>query len=223
MSTTPTSTIIVHGIPGSPYVRKPLLVCEEKGAPYRLQAMAFGSGAHKQEPYLSMHPFGRLPAIEHGDFQLYEAQAIARYIDRAFGGPSLTPSDPKAAARMDQVMNIVDWYVMPSISGGVAFNRVVKPRFGMEPDEAAVAAALPLARTCVQALEGILGSQTWFAGEALSLADLFLVSHLEFFAQTPEGADMLAGSPLLGWLERMAERPSVQNTAWDRLAEATAA
>jgi glutathione S-transferase len=215
--------IIVHGIPGSPYVRKPLLVCEEKGAPYRLAAMAFGSGAHKQPEYLALHPFGRLPAIEHGDFKLYEAQAIARYIDRVSDGPALTPADPRLAARMDQVMNIIDWYVMPSISGGIAFNRVVKPRFGMPVDEEAVANAIPLARTCVQALEEILGGQTYFAGEAVTLADLFAIGHFDLLGETPEGADMLAGSPLLGWIERMKARPSVQNTAWDRLAESVAA
>lgn len=218
-----TSPIIVHGIPGSPYVRKPLLVCEEKGAPYRLQAMQFGSNAQKSPEYLALHPFGRLPAIEHGDFKLYEAQAIGRYIDRVFDGPSLTPADPRRAARMDQVMNIVDWYVMPSISSGIAFNRIVKPRFGMPVDEQKVADSLPLARTCVSALEDILGGNTYFAGEAVSLADLFAIGHLDFLAQTPEGADMLAGSPLLGWIERMNERPSVRNTTWDRLLETVAA
>jgi glutathione S-transferase len=217
------TSIIVHGIPGSPYVRKPLLVCEEKGAPYRLAAMAFGSGAHKTPEYLALHPFGRLPAIEHGDFKLYEAQAIARYIDRAFDGPALTPADPRQAARMDQVMNIVDWYVMPSISSAIGFNRVVKPRFGMPVDEEVVAAALPMARTCVQALEEILGGQNFFAGDAVSLADLFAIGHFDFLAQSPEGADMLAGSPLLGWIERMKARPSVQNTEWDRLTESVAA
>ena len=215
--------IIVHGIPGSPYVRKPLLVCEEKGVSYRLAAMTFESGAHKQPDYLTLHPFGRIPAIEHGDFKLYECQAIARYIDRAFDGPSLTPGDPKAAARMDQVMNIVDWYVMPSISAGIGFNRVVKPRFGMPADEEAVANALPQARICVKALEDILGGNPYFAAEAVSLADLFAIGHLDFLAQTPEGADMLAGSPLLGWFERMKARPSVQNTEWDRLLETVAA
>ena len=109
--------IIIHGIPGSPYVRKPLLVCEEKGAPYRLAGMAFGTGANKTPEYLAMNPFGRLPTIEHGDFVLYEAQAIARYIDQVFDGPSLTPAEPRAQARMNQVMNIVDWYVMPSGPG----------------------------------------------------------------------------------------------------------
>jgi glutathione S-transferase len=140
------STIVIHGIPGSPYVRMPLLACEEKGVPYALKAMQFGAGANKTPEYLKLHPFGRIPAMEHGDFVLYEAAAMLRYIDRAFPGPSLTPSDPKAAARMDQVMNIVDWYVMPSISSAIGFNRVVKPIFGMPVDEAAVAAAVPQAR-----------------------------------------------------------------------------
>ena len=215
--------IIVHGIPGSPYVRKPLLVCEEKGAPYRLAAMAFGTGANKTPEYLAMNPFGRLPTIEHGDFVLYEAQAIGRYIDQVFEGPSLTPAEPRAQARMNQVMNIVDWYVMPSISAGIGFNRVVKPKFGMPVDEDAVAAALPLAKTCVAALEDILADKPYFAGEAVSLADLFAYGHFEFLGQTPEGADMLAGSPLLGWIERMAVRPSVQATTWERLAESVAA
>ncbi len=217
------NTIVVHGIPGSPYVRKPLLVCEEKGAPYRLAAMSFGSGAQKSPEYLALNPFGRIPAIEHGDFKLFEAQAIGRYIDRVFDGPSLTPSDPRLAARMDQVLNIVDWYVMPSITGATAFNRVVKPRFGMPVDEAAVAAALPMAGTWVKALENILDAKPYFAGEAVSLADLFAYGHFEFFAETPEGADMMAGSPLLGCMERMSVRPSVQNTSWDRLLETVAA
>jgi len=217
------STLIVHGIPGSPYVRIPLLVCEEKGAPYRLAAMTFGPGVTKSPEHLARHPFGRIPAIEHGDFKLYEAQAIARYIDQAFDGPSLTPADPRAQARMNQVMNIVDWYVMPSISAGIGFNRVVKPRFGMPVDEAVVADALPMARTCVAALEDILGAKPYFAGAALSLADLFAYPHLEIFNQTPEGADLLAGSPLLGWTERMSARASVKNTSWDRLLETVAA
>ena len=103
------SPIIVHGIPGSPYVRMPLLACEEKGAPYRLAAMPFGTT--KTPEHLARHPFGRIPVIEHDGFWLYESDAIIRYIDQVFPGPSLVPSDPKAQARMNQVMGIVDCYV----------------------------------------------------------------------------------------------------------------
>jgi glutathione S-transferase len=216
------STIIVHGIPGSPYVRMPLLACEEKGVAWRLAPMSFG-GSTKAPEHLARHPFGRIPAIEHDDFKLYEAQAIIRYIDQAFDGPSLMPADPRKQARMNQVMNIVDWYVMPSISAGIGFNRLIKPKFGMEPDEAKITESLPQARTCVTALEDVLGGNAFFAGEAVSLGDLAAIAHLELFGQTPEGADMLAGSPLLGWMERMSERPSVKNTTWERVNEAVAA
>lgn len=204
------STIVIHGIPGSPYVRMPLLTCEEKGAPYRLDPMTFGTT--KTPEHLARHPFGRIPFMEHDGFWLYEAQAIIRYIDQVFDGPSLTPADPKAQARMNQVMNVVDWYVMPSISAGIGFNRLIKPIMGWPADEAQVAAAIPQAKVCIAALTDLLADKPYFAGDQVSLADLATVAHLDMFVQTPEGKEIMAGSPLLAWLDRMAERPSVQKT-----------
>ncbi len=46
--------------------------------------------------------------LEHEGFTLYESQAILRYLDRVLPAQVLTPADPKAAARMDQAMNIND-------------------------------------------------------------------------------------------------------------------
>ena len=208
-------TIVIHTVPGSPFARMAMLACEEKGVPWRLEGLAMGE--HKQPGYLARQPFGRIPAIEHDGFRLYECQAILRYIDRVFDGPSLTPADPKAAARMDQVMNIMDWYVMPSLTSGIGFNRIVAPIFGMPVNEDAVKAAIPLAQTSLRALEDILGSSRYFAGDEISLADLSAIAHLEMAPASPEGAQLIAGSPLLGWLERMAERPSVANTGMQKM------
>lgn len=208
-------TIVIHGIPGSPYVRMPILACEEKGVPWRLQALGFGQ---QQSPeHLARHPFGRIPAIEHGDFRLYECQAILRYIDAAFDGPRLTPLEPRAMARMSQVLNVLDWYVMPSLTGAIGFNRVVKPMLGRPVDEDAVAGAVPLARTSIRALEEILDANRYFAGDEVSLADLAAVAHLDMAPASPEGAELLAGSPLLGWLDRMAERDSVRNSTMQKM------
>jgi len=209
------STILIHGIPGSPFVRMPIMVCEEKGVPWRLQAMAFGE--QKSPAHLKRQPFGQIPAIEHGDFALYETQAIVRYIDAAFDGPALTPADPKAMARMSQVMNILDWYVTPSLTAAVCFNRVVKPIVGMPVDEAAVEAALPLTRTALTALADILGARPYFAGEALSLADLVAIAHLDVAPAIPEVAGMLDGSPLLAWIDRMNVRESVRSTTMQKM------
>ena len=204
------SELIIHGVPGSPFVRAPIIACEEKGAPWKLAAL--GPGESRRPPHLARHPFGRVPAIEHDGFELYETQAILRYIDQVFPGPALTPADPRAAARMNQAMGIVDWYVFPSLSIGIAFNRVVAPMFGLPVNEEAVTAALPQARTCIKALEDILGAGAYFGGDQLSLADIQAAPHLDFAAMAPEGADLLAGSPLLAWLERMNARPSLQKT-----------
>jgi len=152
--------------------------------------------------------------MEHDGFGLYEAQAMLRYIDEAFGGPPLQPTDPKARARMSQVLNIVDWYVMPSLSAGIGFNRIIAPIFGFPVDEAKVKAAIPLARTSLTALEDLLGAQTYFGGDQITLADLAAVAHLDMVPKSPEGAELIAGSPLLAWLDRMAERPSVRKTAF---------
>jgi glutathione S-transferase len=207
--------IIVHGVPGSPYARMPLLTCEEKGAPYHLAAMQVGQ--HKMPDHLAKHPFGRIPVIEHDGFWLYEAAAIIRYIDQVFDGPRLTPADPQRQARMNQVMGIVDWYVMPTISAGIGWNRIMAPLLGLPVDEAAVASAIPGATTCVRALEALLDAQPYMAGPDVSLADLMLISHLDLFPTTPEGAEILRGSPLLDWVERMRARPSVQATDTTKL------
>jgi len=213
--------IVVHGIPGSPYVRMPLLACEEKGAPYRIAAMQFGQ--NKTPEYLARHPFGRIPVIEHDGFWLYESAAIIRYIDQVFPGPSLTPADPKAQARMNQVMGIVDWYVMPTITAAIGWNRIIAPIIGRPVDEAAVANAVPGATTCIRALEQLLGSSPYVAGNSVSLGDLMLIAHLELFPATPEGAAIMKGSPLLGWIERMRARPSVQTTETRKLMATAAA
>ena len=43
------------------------------------------------------------------------------------------------------------------------------------------------------------------------------------FGETPNGAELLGGSPLLDWTGRMSARPSVKNTSWDWLLETVAA
>src|ERR1700747_372122 len=110
-----TSRMIVHGIPGSPYVRAALLSLEEKGAEYELAAMA--PGTLKQQPHLSRHPFGRIPAFEHDGWMLYETQAIMRSVDDVVPGPRLQPEEPRAAARMNQLMGIAGWYVITQGAG----------------------------------------------------------------------------------------------------------
>ena len=213
------SNFVLHSIPGSPFGRSVLIALEEKGARYTLAPVK--AGDHKQEPYISLQPFGRIPAFEHDGFKLYETQAILRYLDRALPNPALTPTDPKLAARMDQVLNICDWYLFQGVNNVIGFQRVVGPRvMGMTPDEAAIAAAMPKAHIVFNELSRLLSDQPYFAGDKLSLADLHIVPQFDFLSQTPEWTSLTASNPnLVAWLSRLNERASVKATTWDRVAE----
>ena len=214
--------ITVHSIPGSPYGRTVLATCIEKNAPYRLQPITLGT--HRQPPYTELHPFAKIPAIEDGDFRLYETQAIARYIDAAYGAPrALTPKDPKVEARMNQVMGIVDSYFFaPNSAMTLGFNRVVGPKLGFPVSDEAAIAAIPQTRHCLEVLAGFLEHGPYLAGAAFSLADILAGSHLELLSHAPEAEAMMRGTALQGWLERVCARPSFVSTTWEQL-EAKAA
>jgi glutathione S-transferase len=213
------SEFIVHTIPGSPFARSVLATLEEKGGRYRIAPIV--PGTMQSPEHLARHPFGRMPVLEHGDFKLYETQAILRYLDRLLPQPALTPADPKSAARMDQVMNINDWYLFQGVASVIIFQRVIGPRLmGLTPDEAVIAAAMPKARTVFTELARLLGEQKFFAGETLSLADLMIAPQIGFFTGTPEWDELVAPhANLVAWLSRMEARPSMQATTWQRVSE----
>jgi glutathione S-transferase len=205
------SEIVLYGIPGSPYVRSVQLCLEEKSAPYRMEAL--NPGAIRGADHVERHPFGRVPVIDHGGYCLYETQAILRYLDAAFPDPCLQPSEPRAIGRMNQIVGINDWYFFPKVAAVIVFNRIVGPvLMGKAPDEAAIAAAMPMAQTCIDELGRLLGGQFFLAGDRLSLADLMLAPQLDFFHATKEGKSLLNGTELAGWLARMNQRASMQRT-----------
>ena len=58
----------------STYTRVVCMVCEEKGIAYVLTERPL----HAPE-ILAIHPFGKMPVLRHGDFELFESKAIATY------------------------------------------------------------------------------------------------------------------------------------------------
>jgi glutathione S-transferase len=170
-------------------------------------------GVARSEEHLRRHPFGRVPVIEDGDFRLYETQAILRYLDALFPEPGLQPADIRAAARMNQIAGIVDWYFFPKVSACIVWERLLGPRLlGRAADEARIAKALPHAEVCVRELDRLLGRGAFLAGDALTIADLMLAPQFEYFLATPEGQMLSEGTALPAWLARMQARGSMQRT-----------
>jgi glutathione S-transferase len=87
---TSNENFVLFGVPGSPYVRSAAVGLEEKGA--RFTIIALRPFEAKSSGYLKRHAFGRVPLLSHGKFELYETQAILRYLDRIIPDAPLHPA-----------------------------------------------------------------------------------------------------------------------------------
>ena len=65
---------------------------EELGAPVTRQVLNLKAGEHRKQPYLSINPMGKVPAIKVGDEIVTEQAAIAIYLADMFPQKGLTPA-----------------------------------------------------------------------------------------------------------------------------------
>ena len=133
--------------------------------------------------------------MEHDGFSLYETVAITRYVDEAFPGPALMPSDVKRRARVAQVFSVLDSYGWQPMVITVFVQRVVMPMRGGKPDQGAIDAALPQAGQVLAAVEELTDGGEFLVGGALSLADLHLRADPRLL-RSNEGRPRGAGPPL---------------------------
>jgi glutathione S-transferase len=198
-------------------LRAVLLCLEEKGVSWRFESLA--AAEDPAAAHAARHAFGGVTVLDHGDFRLYETQAILRYIDCAFRGPGLQPHEARQAARMTQVMSMVDTHLFHRIVVPIGTQLVHKPLLGQAPDPAVVQAALPEAATSLTALDSLLGDQFFMAGGEITLADIMLAPQIDNLIAAPEIPPLLERDAprLLAWLHRMRARPSMHATSNDRL------
>lgn len=205
---------LLYGSAESVYTRIARLALIEKAVPYRFERIDVFAPAGVPAGYRTLHPFGRIPALVHDGFELFETAAVTRYVDEAFAGPALQPADPRGRARMTQILGLLDSYAYRAMVWDIYVERMRKP-LGQQPDEAKIAAATKLTATCLATLAGFLGSGSWLigTGEGPSLADLHAAPMIAYLLAAPEGANLLAPHRALqGWWHRIAGRPSMRFT-----------
>jgi glutathione S-transferase len=205
--------IVLHGYQYSVYLRIVRMVLVEKGVPYsRVEVNPFASDMPKE--YLNLHPFRRVPTLIHDDYVLYETQAITRYIDEAFAGPSLQPVHARQRARMTQIISIIDAYGYFPMVRQVFSQRVFGPRIGRVADEVQLRAGIEGSSRVLSALESIVALDGPVAGGGdWSLADFHLAPMMAYLAAAPEGESAIAErAKLAAWWDVIRERASLRDT-----------
>ncbi|MGG6239174.1 glutathione S-transferase family protein [Nodosilinea sp. AN01ver1] len=197
----------LYGPTISTYVRTVRMILAETNTPYDLKTVNIFSD--RTPEYLAKNPFGKVPTLEMDGETLYETCAIVEYLDTVVGNRGFTPTGALGQARMRQIMAIVDSYLYGPAIGVITIQRLIVPSQGGQTDEAAVAAAVPKAKTALEAIEAIAPCTPYLLGEAITLADFYLMPVMLYLSKTPELKAATGQTPKLNdWWTLVSDRPS---------------
>src|SRR5947209_5823000 len=182
------SPMILYGSSMSPYARKVLAYCGEKGIEIELQPTGFPNPSPE---YLEASPFRKMPAFRDGDFTLADSSAIIHYLEAKFPEPALIPTDPELRGKTIWYEEFADTIACAAV-GKIFFNRIVAPRFmGREGDlEAAAACERDDLPPMLDYLERIVPEgEGYLVGGSLTLADIAVASPFANFRHTETQVD----------------------------------
>ncbi len=182
---------------------RPVWALEELGIAYTRKVMDATKQEHKQPEYLAINPFGKVPAIQDGEFCLFESAAICTYL-----GDKVGKLLPQAGTRSRALYNQWVSYVTSTLEP--LATRVIWLDWFTEKNESTER----LRREMLTSLEGMaktldsqLAERPFLMGESFSLADIQLASvwkiagHTEIAAKHPN---------LNAYLQKCYLRPAFQ-------------
>lgn len=203
------TVIALYGSPVSNYFNIVRAALCEKHLPFEIVAQ----GASQEEAFLTINPMGKIPIVRIDGEYFAETVAILELLDDCYNEIPLRPTEPHLAARMRQVVNIVQVYIEVPIRS--LFRGVF---IGGKADTAAIGHARPVVERTCDALARLLGPRPYLLGNEISQADLFAFFNFDIARRA---ARFVYGDPLIDkiawfreWDEQMRQRPSI-STALD--------
>jgi glutathione S-transferase len=191
----------------SNYVRSCRMLCFEKGVAHtNPQARPYSPEVR------AIHPYGLIPVMRHGGFELFESKAIMSYIDAVFPGPKFMPAEPEAMALTEQ------WIAFTNhkIDRHMVRDYVVQYRFADKatgPDMARINGALPDIEKQAKFVDAALAKSGYLVGRTLTMADMNLMPMLYYTRMLAEGKAIIDPLPhLVSYIERLSALPSFQAT-----------
>lgn len=208
--------ITLCGFTLSNYYNKVKFALLEKGIPFQEERVAARS---TDEAVLSASPLGKVPFIrtEHGN--LCESQVIMEYLEAAYPQPSLTPTEPFAAAKVRELVTFIELHLEL-----VARELYPQAFFGGQVSaETQERVRKQLIRN-IAAFKRLARFAPYVAGEQFTQADCAAWVSLPLVALATKavlGEDLLSsqGVDWKPYAKMIGERPSAQRITADRTAD----
>lgn len=192
----------------APNPRRVRIYLAEKGLAVPTQSISIMAGEHKTSEYVTLYPPGQVPALLLDNGQVIgESIAICRYFEGLHPTPPLFGTDPVSVAQIDMMLRRIDLTLGQSIRHIWMHThpltaRVVKPQYTDFGES-----HRPQAIDAMRRFDDTLTAQSYVAGAAYSMADIALLTTIDFAAfigvAMPDDA-----AALIDWHARVSARPS---------------
>ena len=180
--------LTLYDAPRCPYCARVRIVLAEKDIPHETVVIDL---ANRPSWLYEKNPTGKVPVVEEDGWVLPESAVIAEYLEERYPEPALLPADPgeRAFARL-LVFRHDDFS---------------DPYYALRRNEAGAAAEFGAA---LGDLDLMLGHVPYLTGRAFGLADVGYVPWV-IRARDVMGVSLDPFAAVRGWLDRLAERPSI--------------
>ena len=168
--------------------------------PFELVDVDMYGGEHKREPFLTLNPFGQMPALEDGDFHIGDSHACLVYVARRYDAANRwLPVDARGEAR------VAEWLAKSAneIHQGPWMKRakIRRPDAIKVPDEEIDARCDRI----LGIMDAQLSTRTWLAGEHATIADVSCFGPISLLDVSGYDTQRFAG--LNDWMARIRALP----------------
>ncbi|MBB4633166.1 glutathione S-transferase family protein [Sphingosinicella soli] len=179
---------------------KASVALEEMGFDYEVEKIDLTGGIQKQDWFLEINPNGRIPALVHDDFPIFESGAIMLYLARLSG--KFYGTDTKSQSRVEQWLMFQMGGIGPMMGQANVFYR-----YFPEKIQPAIDRYQSEGRRLFGVLERQLSRTEYLAGD-YSIADMANWCWVRTHKWSGISIDGLPN--LQRWLEAIMTRPAVQ-------------
>jgi glutathione S-transferase len=174
------------------------------GVPYELVELDMYGGEHKREPFLTLNPFGQMPALQDGAFTIADSHACLTYIARKYDASGRwLPNDAEGLAK------VAEWLSKSAneVHQGPWMKRakVRRPEAIKVPNEEIDARCDHI----LKIMEAELGKRDWLALGRPTIADLSCFGPISMLKVS--GYDTDKWPNVTRWLERIRALPGAHD------------
>jgi glutathione S-transferase len=203
--------LVVYGNKIATCTQRVLILLEELNLKYELRELDLMKGHQKDPRYLTLQPFGKVPAVVYGDYRLFESRSILRYI--AKNNTDDTDLTLNGHPYVDMWLEIESQNFNPPISKYI-YEKVFKKWKDPEaiPDETILTSSLDELSSVLDVYEKRLEESKYIGGSSFSIADISHLPYLHMFVNIgEENKKFIKKYPhVYKWYKRMLMKDSVK-------------